>query len=351
MNLSEEHKYPKFYEILGVSPDASKDEIKKAYRNKAKLYHPDKNPDKSSVELSKFKEINVAYEILSNNEKKIQYDSDLYMDSFSSFPFSSSFPFTQNSNENFEEMLFSTIAKGIFQGLKAKFSENLQKIPSQPTYIYCKVSLKNVMKQKTKKIRFHRKYPCECTTKKIFVPCECFEFSFCKYCRNTRKIYDSCSLCENGYRTEIKKYELELCPDILFRDVIFKNEGHQDPERSPGELIIIVEIRKNSDGFDFLGGNIVKEIPINLVDCLCGFSQILRLPSGEEITIKEDAVFPQDLHRVIKGKGVMNDFDLEIHYKIVNKKFPQSFIDALKKLSKDENIYSNTSKNLIKTLQ
>jgi molecular chaperone DnaJ len=62
-----------YYEVLGVSKDASPEEIKKAYRQKAIQYHPDKNPgDKESEE--KFKEAAEAYEVLSNSEKKQRYD-------------------------------------------------------------------------------------------------------------------------------------------------------------------------------------------------------------------------------------------------------------------------------------
>ncbi len=60
------------YETLGVSENASADEIKKAYRKLARKYHPDINKDKSAVD--KFKEINAAYEVLSDPEKKAQYD-------------------------------------------------------------------------------------------------------------------------------------------------------------------------------------------------------------------------------------------------------------------------------------
>jgi curved DNA-binding protein len=60
------------YETLGVSENASADEIKKAYRKLARKYHPDINKDESAVD--KFKEINAAYEVLSDAEKKVQYD-------------------------------------------------------------------------------------------------------------------------------------------------------------------------------------------------------------------------------------------------------------------------------------
>ncbi|PSR13768.1 MAG: molecular chaperone DnaJ, partial [Bacteroidetes bacterium] len=62
-----------FYEILGVSRSASKEEIKKAYRQLAIKYHPDKNPDNKEAE-EKFKEAAEAYEILSDEDKKARYD-------------------------------------------------------------------------------------------------------------------------------------------------------------------------------------------------------------------------------------------------------------------------------------
>lgn len=62
-----------FYEVLGVSRGASDDEIKKAYRKLAKQYHPDLNPGDKTAE-AKFKEINEAYEILTDKDKRSRYD-------------------------------------------------------------------------------------------------------------------------------------------------------------------------------------------------------------------------------------------------------------------------------------
>jgi curved DNA-binding protein len=65
------HKNP--YEILGVSRDASPDEIKRAYRRLAKQYHPDRNPGNKGAE-AKFKEMQAAYEVLGDQSRRAQYD-------------------------------------------------------------------------------------------------------------------------------------------------------------------------------------------------------------------------------------------------------------------------------------
>lgn len=78
-------QFDDYYEVLGISRDASADEIKKAYRKLTKQWHPDRHQDNKQQAEEKFKKINEAYDILSDKNKKQQYDQ------FGSIPHGSDF--------------------------------------------------------------------------------------------------------------------------------------------------------------------------------------------------------------------------------------------------------------------
>ncbi|NWG27561.1 MAG: J domain-containing protein, partial [Ignavibacteriaceae bacterium] len=67
-------EFKDYYKILGVEKNATKEEISKAFRKLAVIYHPDKNPNNKAAE-EKFKEITEAHEVLSDPEKRKKYDA------------------------------------------------------------------------------------------------------------------------------------------------------------------------------------------------------------------------------------------------------------------------------------
>ncbi len=107
------------YQTLDVSENANQDEIKKSYRRLARKYHPDLNKTKESEE--KFKEINAAYEILSDEEKRRQYDQ--FGDNMFGGQNFSDFARSRSASEDLDDILSSIFGRG---GFSQRFSQNSQ---------------------------------------------------------------------------------------------------------------------------------------------------------------------------------------------------------------------------------
>ncbi|GAA7453473.1 DnaJ family protein [Helicobacter pylori] len=107
------------YQTLNVSENANQDEIKKSYRRLARQYHPDLNKTKEAEE--KFKEINAAYEILSDEEKRRQYDQ--FGDNMFGGQNFSDFARSRSANEDLDDILSSIFGRG---GFSQRFSQNSQ---------------------------------------------------------------------------------------------------------------------------------------------------------------------------------------------------------------------------------
>ncbi|GAA7382513.1 DnaJ family protein [Helicobacter pylori] len=107
------------YQTLNVGENASQDEIKKSYRRLARQYHPDLNKTKEAEE--KFKEINAAYEILSDEEKRRQYDQ--FGDNMFGGQNFSDFARSRSTSEDLDDILSSIFGRG---GFSQRFSQNSQ---------------------------------------------------------------------------------------------------------------------------------------------------------------------------------------------------------------------------------
>ena len=150
-----------YYEVLGVSKTATGDEIKKAYRSLAKEYHPDRN--KSPDAETKFKEITEAYEVLSDPQKRRNYDQFGFNDQFSGFGGGNGFEgfggfsdlgdiFEQMFNGGFGSNGF---ASGFRQGgFSQEYNENIN------IERILNISFIESIKGCEKKIKFNRKKTC-----------------------------------------------------------------------------------------------------------------------------------------------------------------------------------------------
>lgn len=153
-----------YYEILGVNKNASKDDIKKAYRKLAMQYHPDRNPDDKTAE-EKFKEAAEAYEVLSNDEKKAKYDRYGH----DGLKGASDFQGFSNINDIFSH--FSDIFGGGFGGGSAfddffggsthrRSGRRMQGTPGSDLKVTLKLTLEEIASGTTKKIKIKKFIKC-----------------------------------------------------------------------------------------------------------------------------------------------------------------------------------------------
>ena len=142
-----------YYAILGVSKGASQDEIKKAYRKLAVQYHPDKNPGNKQAE-EKFKEINEAYDVLKDDQKRAAYDrygSDAFQGGgfgAGQSGFSGGFDFASGFSG------FSDIFEDIVGGFTGARQARPQAQPGSDIRYDVSISLEEAFKGKKTNVRF-----------------------------------------------------------------------------------------------------------------------------------------------------------------------------------------------------
>lgn len=236
-----------YYDVLGVTKDASTDEIKKSYRKLAKQYHPDRNPgDKESED--KFKEIQEAYDVLSDENKRVAYDR---------FGHNQGFHHYQEHSGGFEDIFNQFFGQHFHAG-----QEEVRHIQMDIELDFMEAALGC-----SKTIEFDRNVPCaSCGGNgskdgKSFDPCKTCggkgkiisNQSFirmqqtCPQCRGKGKtILESCSDCK-GRCGEQKRVKLEVAvPAGAFHGMrlCVKGEGEEVTTTTPrGDLYVGIRVR------------------------------------------------------------------------------------------------------------
>lgn len=255
-----------YYEILGVDKSASADEIKSAYRTLAKKYHPDLHPNDTTC-AAKFKEINEAYETLSNADKKAAYDNPSPFGNGSGSGFSGNGQ-GFNYNGGFDDIfdIFSN-----FTGGGSRRSSRQDNHSGQDIRLAMTLTFLEACKGVKKEIRIVKKE--RCATCKGTGAKDGKSYTVCPKCGGTGKVqyvsqsifgrtvnYATCDEC-NGTGKKIT----EKCPDCKGSGLISKNKtmtldipaGVDD-----GNVLTVRGAGSESAYADGTNGNLVLEIDV-----------------------------------------------------------------------------------------
>ncbi len=304
-----------YYEILGVSRDASEEEIKRAYRKLALQYHPDRNSGNKEAE-EKFKEISEAYEVLSDPEKRRIYDMYGHQ-GLEGSGYSAGFSDIEEIFARFDDIFED------FFGFRT-FRRRERPRQGRSLRYDIEITLEEAFKGVEKEISFERIEPCpECdgVGGKDRRPCPAcrgtgqitrshgfFHISTtCPKCNGEGYIFSKpCPECRgNGYIKRKRKVKIKIPPGVdTGTHLRIRGEGEPGEYGGPpGDLIIVIHV-KEDDFFERKGNHLYCEVPISFVQAILGDSIKVPLIGGDEVELEiPQGTQPGELLR-IPGKGM-----------------------------------------------
>ena len=313
-----------YYEVLGLSKGATDDEIKKAYRRLAKQYHPDMNPGDKVAE-NKFKEVNEAYDVLGDPDKKAKYDQYGH----AAFDPSSGFGGGGfGGGFGFDGFDISDIFSNIFGGGSSRRQNG--PVRGEDIRYRLTLSFEEAVFGCKKDISYQRVQKCpECsgsgaakgTSAKTCPDCQgrgqvkvqqrtpfgvMQSTTTCSKCRGTGKIIETpCKNCRgSGYVKASKKLEVSIPAGIDDgQGVVLRGEGCDGRNGgTAGDLVITVNVRPHAF-FEREGSDIYCDIPVTYADMTLGAKITVPTIDGTEtIDIPEGTQTGTTF--TLKGKGV-----------------------------------------------
>lgn len=322
-----------YYEVLGVEKSASTDEIKKAYRKKAKQYHPDLNPGDKEAE-AKFKEANEAYEVLSDEQKKARYDQFGHAGVDPNYGAGGAGGFGGGFGEDFD---LGDIFSSFFGGGAGGFGGGRRANPNGPRrgedlQSSVTISFEEAAKGCKRKVNINRIEVCpECNGSGAAAgtsPTTCPECHgtgqvteqqrtpfgviqtqrACSRCGGKGKIVETpCSKCRGrGRVTKQSTLEVNVPAGIDDRQILnVRGEGNKGVNGgSAGDLHVIVNVRPHPfferDGFD-----VWCEVHVNIVQATMGDTLLVPTLDGKVRYDIPEGTQPGSVFR-LKGKGIQN---------------------------------------------
>lgn len=277
------------YETLGVSKNANDDEIKKAYRSLALKYHPDRNSTPGASE--KFKEVNEAYETLSDAEKKHMYDAQLNGNPFGGSGLSSD-EFADINN--IFSMMFGggfpvSGMHGVHGGPGIRMFHH--SMPGAPPG-----SHHNLFQQ------FAKPPP---IIKNISI-----SIQQCYHGCSIPVEIDKWSINSNTNVKELEKETIYISvpPGIDNNEfIVLRGRGNSINEELKGDVKICVEISNDSQ-FDRIGCDLKYQKRISLKEALCGFSFDIQHLNGKTLCFKNNGtIVKPNFRKVIPNMGMKRD--------------------------------------------
>ena len=305
------------YEVLGVGKSASQKEIKKSYRNLAKKFHPDTS--EKSDDDEKFKEISAAYAILSDPEKRKNFDQFGTPDG-APRGFHGNAP-PQNINDFFKN--FGRGFEDMFSGQNSQ-KEQVQRGSDIRAQVV--VTLEQASKGGDVSLGFDRRKKCEpCNGKgtsskdgtKVCEGCRgagntthqqgFFAFTAaCPKCQGAGSILiDPCISCDGkGINQKHKSINVKIPPGVSDGSVVrIKGMGNETKDGYPGNLLLVVHVRKH-DKFERIGNDIHTELYVSVSQAILGdIVKIDTLSSGKK-NLNLPAGTQQDALLKLKGAGI-----------------------------------------------
>ena len=314
-----------YYEVLGVSKTASADEIKRAYRSLAKKYHPDMNPGDAEAE-AKFKEVNEAYAVLSDEEKKAKYDQYGH----AAFDPAAGGGYGGGGFGGFEGFDFGDIFSSFFGGGSTRSTKNA---PIEGDDVLARVTLEfeEAAFGCKKEVNFARVEACgDCgstgaakgTKPETCSACRGRGYvtvqqqtlfgsmqsqRSCQTCHGTGKIVKTpCKNCNGkGYVRVNKKLDVSIPAGIdHMQRVVLRGQGSVGRNGGPnGDLVIEVRVKPHSI-FTRNGNDIHCEIPITFVEATLGATIDVPMLGGGVEKFDLPAGTQTGTSFTLRGKGI-----------------------------------------------
>ena len=374
-------KIKDFYKELGVSEDASKDEIKKAYKNLAKKCHPDTNPTNKKESEEKFKNITEAYETLSNDSKRQQYDmlkksgySGMGDGNFNGYG-------NGTGNSNFEDILNNMFSRqrgaqknreqretdnndffdfeNIFDNFfdKSQFRSHSGQTANAPErgediHVTVNLTLKQVAEGGNLKLKINRRDICpKCNGEGGFNPATCgmckgtgnvsrmqggFSVSqVCPHCSGNGITYSTrCPNCaSSGTINNERQLKVTIPAGVSEGKIIrIAGEGNTGKNRGQrGNILITIKISED-ERFKRIGEDIYYDLKIKFTEAVLGcVKEVPTLHGSAKVTIP--AGVQADTKLKLKGQGLKNDNkNAGDQYVLIKIEIPAKLSEKAKKL-------------------